>query len=58
MPSRPTAIPAELVELLDDAALSLHELARACAMSPEWVHAHVQAGVLHPLGGAPAPSGA
>ena len=51
MPSRPTAIPAELVELLDDAALSLHELARACAMSPEWVHAHVQAGVLQPLGG-------
>lgn len=44
-------IPAELVELLDDAALSLHELARGCAMSPHWVHLHVEAGVLQPLQG-------
>ena len=44
-------IPAELVELLDDAALSLHELARGCAMSPHWVHLHVEAGVLQPLHG-------
>ena len=44
-------IPAELVELLDDAALSLHELARGCAMSPHWVHLHVEAGVLQPLAG-------
>ena len=44
-------IPAELVELLDDAALSLHELARGCAVSPDWVHLHVEAGVLEPQQG-------
>lgn len=47
----PITVPAELVELLDDAALSLHELARGCAVSPEWVHTHVEAGVLQPLAG-------
>ncbi len=51
MAPTPIAIPAELVELLDDAALGLHELARACAQSPEWVLEHVEAGVLQPLHG-------
>ena len=47
----PLTIPAHLVELLDDAALSLQELARGCAMSPDWVHTHVEAGVLQQPGG-------
>ena len=32
--------------LLDDEALSLDELARACNVEPDWVVRHVQAGVL------------
>jgi chaperone modulatory protein CbpM len=32
--------------LLDEAALTLEELARAVAVEPEWVVRHVQAGVL------------
>jgi chaperone modulatory protein CbpM len=32
--------------LLDEAALSLEELARACQVEPDWVVRHVQAGVL------------
>lgn len=32
--------------LLDEAALSLDELARACAVEPDWVIRHVRAGVL------------
>jgi len=32
--------------LLDDSALSLEELARACQVEPDWVVRHVQAGVL------------
>jgi chaperone modulatory protein CbpM len=32
--------------LLDDAALTLEELARACAVEPDWVVRHVHAGVL------------
>ena len=47
----PLTVPAHLVELLDDAALSLQELARGCAMSPDWVHTHVEAGVLQPAQG-------
>src|SRR4051794_35587150 len=31
---------------LDDAALDLDELARACGVEPDWVVRHVQAGVL------------
>ena len=42
------AIPAELVELLDDAALSLSELARCVHMSPDWVATRVESGVLLP----------
>ena len=45
------AIPAELVELLDDAALSLSELARSCRMSPDWVVTRVESGVLLPDSG-------
>ncbi len=32
--------------LLDEAALDLDELARACGVEPEWVASHVRAGVL------------
>jgi chaperone modulatory protein CbpM len=32
--------------LLDEVALSLDELARACQVEPDWVVRHVQAGVL------------
>jgi chaperone modulatory protein CbpM len=32
--------------LLDEVALSLEELARACKVEPDWVVRHVQAGVL------------
>jgi chaperone modulatory protein CbpM len=32
--------------LLEDVALSLDELARACNVEPDWVVRHVQAGVL------------
>mgnify|MGYP003457199139 FL=1 len=33
-------------QLLDDAALSLEELAQACGVEPDWVVQHVRAGVL------------
>ena len=32
--------------LVDEVALSLEELARACAVEPDWVVRHVRAGVL------------
>ncbi|RSZ56129.1 MerR family transcriptional regulator [Massilia atriviolacea] len=32
--------------LLDDAALDLHELARACGVEPDWVVSHVCGGLL------------
>ena len=47
----PTPVPPALVELLDDAALDLNALARGCAVTTEWVHTHVEAGVLEPLAG-------
>lgn len=46
------AIAAEDVELLDDAALELQELARCCRVSVDWIAAHVDAGVLEPTRGA------
>ena len=46
MASNPIAIPADLIELLGDAALSLPELARACRVTVQWVHERVDAGVL------------
>ena len=39
-------LPVQLGELLDDQTLSLQDLARACRRAPEWVRAHVQAGVI------------
>jgi chaperone modulatory protein CbpM len=38
-------------QLLDEAALTLEELARACAVEPEWVVQRVSSGIL--LSGAP-----
>ena len=51
MSTTPINVPAELVELLDDAALTLQQLAQGCRMTPEWVHTRVEAGVLQPLAG-------
>lgn len=39
-------LPVQLGELLDDRALTLEELARACCRAPEWVSARVEAGVI------------
>ena len=39
-------LPVQLGELLDDHNLSLQDLARACRRAPEWVRAHVEAGVI------------
>ena len=50
MTASPITVPAELIELLDD-ALSLHELAQCCRVTPDWVLTHVQAGVLQPQHG-------
>lgn len=47
----PTPVPAELTELLDDAALTLEQLARGVRQAPDWVLTHVEAGVLRPSGG-------
>jgi len=41
-------IPADLVELIGDAALTVQDLARCGRVSTEWVLTHVQAGVLEP----------
>lgn len=39
-------LPVQLGELLDNHALSLEDLARACRRAPDWVSAHVAAGVI------------
>ena len=39
-------LPVQLGELLENHALSLEELARACRRAPEWVSEHVAAGVI------------
>ena len=44
--NNPTSMQALTGVLLDDAALSLEELARACQVEPDWVVRQVQAGVL------------
>ena len=44
-----------LGQLLDDAALTVEELARACAVEPEWVVQRVRTGIL--LDGAEQDSG-
>ena len=36
----------EPAELLDQTMLSLHELARHCRTSPQWVIEHVQTGII------------
>jgi chaperone modulatory protein CbpM len=41
-------IPADLVELIGDAALTVQDLARVGRVTHEWVLTHVQAGVLEP----------
>ena len=38
--------PVQWGELLENHALSLEDLARACRRAPDWVSAHVTAGVL------------
>lgn len=48
MNSRFISVAAEDVELLDDAALGLHELARCCRVSTSWIESRVAAGVLQP----------
>lgn len=42
------------VELLDEGALDVQQLAGGCGMSPEWVCLRVAAGTLHPVTGASA----
>ncbi|MDR0274023.1 MAG: MerR family transcriptional regulator [Burkholderiaceae bacterium] len=49
-----TAPAVPMTELLDEAALGLHEFARCACLAPEWVLTHVQAGVLQPASGASA----
>lgn len=39
-------LPVQLGELLENHALSLEDLARACRRAPEWVSEHVAAGVI------------
>lgn len=37
--------------VLEEACLSLEELARACSVTPDWVRRHVEEGLLSSLGG-------
>lgn len=46
------SVTADELQLLGDEALSLHELARCCRVSPDWVATHVEAGVLQTASGA------
>lgn len=46
MPHPPIPVPADQVELLGDAALTLDQLAVCCRVTPEWVINRVEAGVL------------
>ncbi len=46
MPTQPTTTAKALAELLDDRTLSLEELARACAMAPDWVSHRAAEGLL------------
>ena len=39
-------VSAQLGEVLDGSVFSAEELARACGVAPQWVHARVQADVL------------
>lgn len=40
-------VPAYAVEVLDQAAFSIEEFARACGVARSWLVDHVEAGVLH-----------
>ena len=39
------------VELIEDDALTVHDIARCARKAPEWVVTHVEAGVLQPSAG-------
>lgn len=52
MSKQAVVIPEELLELLDEDALDLQQLAQYCCVSTEWISTHVQAGVLEPSSGA------
>lgn len=54
MPSQPLKIPDEETELLGE-TLTFEQLARCCAVSTEWLHTHVESGVLLPQDGSAAP---
>jgi chaperone modulatory protein CbpM len=41
-------IPAQMGELIDEALLTLDDLARACCRAPDWVSERVEAGVIAP----------
>ncbi|MBH1965584.1 MAG: MerR family transcriptional regulator [Comamonadaceae bacterium] len=47
----PTSISVHLVEVLEDEALTVQDLARGARMQPEWVVTHVEAGVFQPCAG-------
>ncbi|MDO5624667.1 MAG: MerR family transcriptional regulator [Pseudomonadota bacterium] len=51
MPSTHHIFSAAHVELLGDAPLSGEQLASGCRMTLQWVHTHVEAGVLSPASG-------
>ncbi len=53
MNAKPVSPEMLIGELLDDAALSLDELARACRMSTGWVVERVDAGLLQPSASTP-----
>ena len=46
MPAQTTTTTKALAELLDDHTPSLEDLARACAMAPDWVNARATEGLL------------
>lgn len=41
-----------IASLLEDACLSLEQLAEACAVEPEWVIRHIEEGLFPPMRGA------
>lgn len=49
MSSSPRSV--NLVELLEDDALTVQDIARCARMAPDWVVTHVEAGVLQPSAG-------
>ncbi|WP_028602863.1 chaperone modulator CbpM [Ottowia thiooxydans] len=47
----PTPISVHLVEVLEDEALTVQDIAHGVRMEPEWVITHVEAGVFQPCAG-------